>query len=250
MTPRDKRTYWLLVAALAVLGATTVYLPGGAPAGLPGAQLPAPRPVLALVTALGLGVVYGGLGYLGLRGAVAAGFPKPLDPAARFRGRFRVPAVAGVMLGGGFVLVDVVLAPHTGAGPLPHPFFPTSMVASVTAAIGEELIFRVLLVGGGYWLLTRLVETHSGRRGAFWAVTLFSAVAFTAAHLPGILFVLGDGDPGRATVSPVLLLELFLLNGSLSVLAAGLLRRYGLLAPVGLHFWVDFVWHVIWGGLQ
>jgi hypothetical protein len=42
-------------------------------------------------------------------------------------------------------------------------------------------------------------------------------------------------------------LELFLLNGSLSVLAAVYLRRYGFMASAGLHFWTDVGWHVLWG---
>ena len=24
-------------------------------------------------------------------------------------------------------------------------------------------------------------------------------------------------------------------------------RKYGFLAPVGIHFWADIVWHVLWG---
>jgi hypothetical protein len=24
-------------------------------------------------------------------------------------------------------------------------------------------------------------------------------------------------------------------------------KKYGFLAPVGLHFWTDIVWHVLWG---
>lgn len=246
---RGTRIYWLLVAVLAVLGAVAVYLPGADPTGMPPAELPASRPVMALVSFLGLGVVYGGLGWLGLQATRAVGFPGILDDDVSTRQRLLVPVIGGALLGLGFVAVDLALAPHNGFGTLPHPPFPASLVASITAAIGEELIFRGLLVGGGYWLLTRLVSTDPAREGAFWAVALFAAVAFTAAHLPSILYIVGDGDPASATLHPVLLVELLLMNGALSLAAADLLRRYGLLAAIGIHFWTDIAWHVIWGGL-
>jgi len=39
----------------------------------------------------------------------------------------------------------------------------------------------------------------------------------------------------------------FLLNGLMSIFAAYYFRKYGFLAPVGIHFWADIVWHVLWG---
>jgi len=41
--------------------------------------------------------------------------------------------------------------------------------------------------------------------------------------------------------------EIFLLNGVLSLFAAHYFRQYGFLAAVGIHFWTDIIWHVIWG---
>ncbi len=43
--------------------------------------------------------------------------------------------------------------------------------------------------------------------------------------------------------------EIFLLNGVLSFTAAYYFRKYGFLAAVGIHFWNNVVWHVIWGAL-
>ena len=48
-------------------------------------------------------------------------------------------------------------------------------------------------------------------------------------------------------VPPALLAEMILLNGVLSLFAAYYFRKYGFLAPVGIHFWTDVVWHVVWG---
>ena len=55
---------------------------------------------------------------------------------------------------------------------------------------------------------------------------------------------------GLETVADIpvpLLAEIVLLNGMLSVLAAWSFRKYGFLAAIGIHFWTDVVWHVIWG---
>ncbi|GAH57810.1 unnamed protein product, partial [marine sediment metagenome] len=38
-----------------------------------------------------------------------------------------------------------------------------------------------------------------------------------------------------------------LLNGVVSLFAAYYFRKYGFLAAVGIHFWTDVVWHVVWG---
>lgn len=247
---RTNRTFWLLVALLAGLGALSVFLPGSGPANIPAAELPAPRGLVALATLAGLAVIYGGLGYLGLRAARAVGFPELWADPVTARQRFGLPAVLGILLAILFIATDLLLAPHNGLGPIPHPPFPTSVVASATAAIGEEILFRLLLVAGGYWLLTRVVHSERGRAGAFWAVVLFSAVAFTGAHMPSFLYLVGNGDPATASLSSTLVMELLLMNGALSIVAALLLRRAGLLAAIGVHFWADVFWHVAWGGLQ
>ena len=58
-------TYWLLVVVLAVLSAISIYLQ---PTQLLAVEeLPAPMPLLALANATVALIVYGALGYLGLR---------------------------------------------------------------------------------------------------------------------------------------------------------------------------------------
>ena len=44
-----------------------------------------------------------------------------------------------------------------------------------------------------------------------------------------------------------LISEILLLNGVVSFFAAYYFRKYGFLAAVGIHFWTDIIWHVIWG---
>jgi len=50
-----------------------------------------------------------------------------------------------------------------------------------------------------------------------------------------------------AQVPPLLIIEIILLNGILSLFAAFYYKKYGFLAPVGIHFWADMIWHVLWG---
>lgn len=49
-----------------------------------------------------------------------------------------------------------------------------------------------------------------------------------------------------ADLSPVLLLEVFLLNAIIGVIAAQRYTKDGLVGA-GVHFWTDVVWHVLWG---
>ena len=59
------------------------------------------------------------------------------------------------------------------------------------------------------------------------------------------MIILGVND--LTQLSSILLFEIFLLNGVMSIFAAYYFRKYGFLAPVGIHFWADIVWHVLWG---
>jgi len=51
-------------------------------------------------------------------------------------------------------------------------------------------------------------------------------------------------------IPSVLISEIFLLNGALSLVAAYFLRRSGYLAAATVHTTTDLVWHVLWGLLR
>jgi len=38
-----------------------------------------------------------------------------------------------------------------------------------------------------------------------------------------------------------------LLNGEKKEVTIYYFRKFGFLAAVGIHFWADVIWHVIWG---
>jgi hypothetical protein len=238
--------YIVLVIVLAALGAVNAFLPQGSFASaLPEQQLPASKPMMALVTAGTMLIVYGGLGFLGLRLSQRLGFPAIWEPGLSNRQRFLVPALVGLGTGVFFIIVDVLLRRSHSLGPLPHPPFPTSIVASAVAGIGEEIIFRLFFIPFWMWLISTVLLKGRWQGEIFWAVAVFSALAFALGHLPSVMVALGIDQVSGVPAG--LMIEMILLNGTLSLLAACYFRQYGFLTAVGIHFWTDVVWHVIWG---
>jgi hypothetical protein len=159
--------------------------------------------------------------------------------------RLGLPMLAGLALGLVFIAGDVLFSAVNGVGRLPHPPFPTSLVASLTAAIGEETMFRLFFISFWTWVVSRLLLRGRGQTAVYWVVAVFSAEAFAMAHLPAVMFLQGWTDFGQ--IPPGLMAEIVLLNGLLALAAAYGFKRYGFLAAVGVHFWADIVWHALWG---
>ncbi len=214
-------------------------------AAFSGQKLPASKPVIALVTALFLFTVYGTLGLLGVLLSSKVGFPKICDPKISSRQRFIYPVYIGVGLGVFFIAIDMVFKQFHTMGPLPHPPFPTSLVASITASIGEEVLYRLFFIPFWMWLISVFIFNGKRKNKIFWIVTLFSAFVFALGHLPSLIYAMKIES--ICQLSAVLIGELLLLNGILSILAAYYFKLYGFLAAIGIHFWTDIVWHVIWG---
>ena len=59
-------------------------------------------------------------------------------------------------------------------------------------------------------------------------------------HVHSVILAFGINQINE--IPPVLMLEIILLNGVLSLFVAYYFRKYGFLAAVGIHFWVDVVW--------
>jgi len=212
---------------------------------LPTQQLPASKPVIALASAAIMLVLYGGLGFVGLKLSQKLGFADLWDSRVSNKQRFLLPALIGIGLGIFFILADAIFSKFQTSGPLPHPPFPTSLVASAAAGIGEELIFRLFFISFGVWLISYLLLKGKWQNQIFWIVAFLSALAFALGHLPSMMLLLDFKTVGE--IPPVLMSEIILLNGVLSLFAAYYLRKFGFLAAVGIHFWADVVWHVIWG---
>jgi membrane protease YdiL (CAAX protease family) len=182
----DHKTFFLLVLALAFLAAVSVFLPQGE--FMAGYELPVTKPLLAAVNFFAVLAVYGGIGWLGTTFSSKLGFAKIWDRGVCNRKRFVYPLSAGIGLGIFFILIDFVASLMHDLGPLPHPPFPLSLLASATAAIGEEIIARLFFVSFFVWLILRFCR-KSNINLVFWAVAILSAAVFTAMHIPSIFAV-------------------------------------------------------------
>lgn len=244
------KVYWSLIVVLAVFAAVSVYLPQGELAHEEMSQIeerPAGRPVLALANAAIMLVGYGGLGLIGLVLSRKLGFAEVWDTPVSNRERIFVPAVVGGGIGLFAIVTDVIAVQFHALGPLPHPRFPMSLVASITAGIGEEVVFRLFFVAFWVWLFSNVILKGRWRDQVFNIVVLLSAMAFTAAHLPSVMLIFGFDSIGCLPVAIVI--QVVAINFAVSIPAAYYLRNKGLVAAVGVHFWADIVWHVLWGVL-
>lgn len=235
------KIYIGLIVTLAILAATIVFLPQDMPAQ----ELPAPKPVLALVSAAIMLILYGGLGFLGIKLSQKLGFADIWDMDVSNKQRFLIPALIGVGLGLFFILADAIFSQFHTLGAFPHPPFPTSLVASATAGIGEEVIFRLFFISFWVWLIYNVILRRRWQNQLFWIIAILSAIVFAVAHIPSTMILLGFNTISEIPLA--FMSEIFLLNGVVSLFAAYYFRKFGFLAAVGIHFWTDVVWHVIWG---
>ncbi len=240
------KIYIGLIIALAILAAINVFLPQGSflPI-LPEQELPASKPVLALANVGIMLVVYGGFGFLGLKLSQKLGFADLWDSKISNRQRLLIPALIGVGIGIFLILADAIFSQFHTLGALPHPPFPTSLVASAIAGIGEELIFRLFFISFWVWLISYVILKKRWQNQIFWIVAIFSALVFALGHIPSLMILF---DLKAVNEIPLAVMtEIILLNGVVSLFAAYYFRKFGFLAPVGIHFWTNVVWHVIWG---
>jgi hypothetical protein len=212
---------------------------------IPAAGLPTPLPVIALLNAGIAIVLYGGLGFIGLVLARRNGFADIWQPEVSNRQRFLIPGITGVGLGIFLIVMDIIFGRFNGIGQLQHPPFPSSFFASLSAGIGEELIFRLFFISLWVWIISTLILRGKGRNIVFWIITIFSGLVFAIGHIPSVMIMYNYSS--LSEISPVLWLEIILLNGIISIFAAFYMKKFGFLAAVGVHFWADIVWHVIWG---
>lgn len=190
-------------------------------------------------------VVYGILGLLGIWFARKLDLPGIYREDGNWKSWFWVPLIIGVSCGFTLVIGDLLFARFNDFGLFPHPGFPASILASISAGIGEEIAFRGLVLGLWAVILNFLLRRINGRNLALWLSNIIAALAFGAGHL-GTLMIL-TGASTIMEINPILLLEIFLLNGIVGIAAGDRYIKVGLVAAVGVHFWADMVFHVIWG---
>jgi len=239
----DLKSALVLSSALALAAASTVplLLPSLPPEAR---SLPLPLPVFCMVLAGQLVVLYGLLGFVGLRLARARGLePAPFltaiwNPQAIRWGWRRAGVAFTIGLGCGALLAAVVAAiqrllPGTLPGTLHPPGIAAGLLASTAGSLGEEILFRLFALS----LLLRLLP--EGRAGTAMAIGV-SALAFGVAHAPALVFLFG----GWLEVPLVSWVWLIVLNGLLGVTFSLVFLRCGVVCAVLAHLGTDVVWHV------
>ena len=214
-------------------------------AGAPMPELPASPVVMGLASAGIYIVIYGLLGWAGFWFAKKLELPGIFSEGGNWRRWFFIPLLLGLACGVALTVGDLIFAPINGFGRFVHPPFPMSILASITAGIGEEIMFRGFVFGLWGFILNWLFKGFKGRTTALWIANIIAALAFGAGHLPAIYYLTGASSP--AEMNPVLLAEIFILNGVIGLIAGERYMKDGLVAAAGVHFWTDVVFHVIWG---
>lgn len=213
--------------------------------GIPMPDMGVSNVVLGLANAGIVIVVYGIVGLAGYWFARKLELPGIFSEDGNWRRWFFIPLFIGLVCGAALVIGDLLFAPINDFGRFPHPAFPVSILASLSAGIGEEILFRGLVFGLWGLLLTWLLKRWNKRTLALWIANVMAALAFGAGHLGSLMFLTGASSP--AELNPVLLAEVFLLNGLIGLIAGERYMKDGLVAAAGVHFWTDVVFHVIWG---
>ena len=208
-------------------------------------EMELPPMVYGLVNAGIVLVVYGLLGFGGYWFAKKLDLPGIIREDGTWRSLYLIPFGIGVACGILLILGDVLFAPFNGLGRFPHPAFPASIFASLSAGIGEEIAFRGFVFGLWALILNWLLKRFNQRTLALWIANVIAALAFGAGHLPLVLML--TGATSVAELSPITLAEVFLLNGLVGLWAGQRYMKDGLVAASGVHFWTDVVFHVIWG---
>ena len=189
-------------------------------------------------------VAYGLLGLTGYWFARKLELPGIYREDGDWNHWFFIPMGIGLVCGVILIAGDSIFALINGFGRLPQLAFPASFLSSLSAGIGEEIAFRGFVFGLWAFILNWLLRRFHGRTVALWIANGIAALAFGAGHL-GFIFVM-TGASSITAVNPVLLAEVFLLNGLIGLLAGDRYMKDGLVAAAGVHFWTDFVFHVVW----
>jgi membrane protease YdiL (CAAX protease family) len=231
----------LLVASSTLITPAELLAPPGT---LPDTAAEIPGWQMALASAGMVILLYGLLGMAGFWFAGKLDLPGIYREEAGWQAWFRTPFLLGIGLGVISVLIDRIIAVACSVEGLPHPGFPLSLLASGSAGIGEEIVFRGFVFGLWAFILNLILRHWGAKRTALWIANIIAALAFSAAHLPSAMLLLGVNSPAELPIWVII--DGLVINCIVSIVAGERYIRDGLVAAMGVHFWTDVVWHVIW----
>lgn len=121
----------------------------------------------------------------------------------------------------------------------------TELLASVLyGGVAEELMLRFFLMSLIAWLIWKLFlrKAETAPISAVRAANVIAAVLFAAGHLPATSLFFG-------TLTPLLLIRCFLLNGGFGLLFGWLYRKYGIQYSMLSHALLHIISKTIWAVL-
>ncbi|OGZ34579.1 MAG: hypothetical protein A2Y98_02135 [Candidatus Portnoybacteria bacterium RBG_19FT_COMBO_36_7] len=242
---KQLKVFAILVFVLAVVAGISIFTP--IPSQFDSLQqpLPASKPVLALANFGIMLIIYGLLGLAGYYLSKRLNWHGVFKEKENWRKLFLRPLYIGSFLGLILIIGDKIFSQFHSLGEFPHPAFPFSILASLGAGIGEEILFRLFLLSLWAFILGFIFKRFNKQNIINWAAIILAGLAFGAGHLPGMMFVFGFST--IAEIPAIIIIEIFLLNGLVGIAAGREFIKYGLIAAVGIHFWTDIIWHVING---
>ncbi len=146
---------------------------------------------------------------------------------------------AGIGLAEGIaVLIGMVaVSPYLPQGHVQEPAPWMGFLASMSAGVTEEIVFRLGLMTSLAWLLTVLTRRPAAGPLIALVANVLAALAFAAVHLPQAKEFYG--------LSTLMVLVVMIGNGVPGVIFGWLFRRFGLITAMVAHFSADIVLHVI-----
>jgi hypothetical protein len=135
-------------------------------------------------------------------------------------------------------LIGRIIIPQGDFGPgMANPTPLEWLLRSVSAALTEEIFFRLGLMTLFIWLIRVVVRKSSFNEPSLWIGNFLAALIFAGAHLPPILSV------DAPNWNLIILVVVF--NSVAGVIMGWLYVRYCLMAAILAHFIADLVQHVI-----
>lgn len=152
------------------------------------------------------------------------------------RPHFFAGLIVGIALGMAGSIQNTLPEGALGAG-LDNPSTFEYLLRCVSAAITEEILFRLGLVTLFVWLIRKIVKKPAQYVLALWIGNLMSALLFAGAHLPNML--------AFGSASPNLVYTIMIFSTVAGLVMGWLYIRYGLISAMIAHFIGDAFVYVL-----
>jgi len=213
-------------------------------------SLPMPLPALITVQVMQNVILFAAFIWLGLVLAPKTGIELPIlqrwlygRVAPPPKNAARIPLISGAALAAILLLIFYAFfLPRIPEWPIgveaAMPIW-KRFLACFYGAINEEIVARLFVLSLILWLLIKVARQRSPQASPiiFWVANLIIAGLFAAGHIPAAKVFL--------PITPLVLVALFTLNGTASLLFGYLCWKRGLEAAMLAHFSTDFTLHII-----